>query len=419
MNNIEDFKQKLKEQCDLDFRVNITNIKYSFNCKKTIIIDSEKYDCLTYTTRGIQIAKYANFTCSILGSRHTYANITGLKSYESVINSLYQFIMLTGMSFEDFFTVKIDSISTCFSTVPCLKYTLLQYSPPKNISIRKPLKFSGVIIKQHTCSSTYFNSGKVVSVGLKNISQANNNYSFINKLMNEIQNLKKMDCEYCKESKSLLDLTDGTTVCTACNRSVDNFSYEVKTKTPPDEMSDFEECEIKNTYGIRETCSRFSLGSAVQYDAVDEYINVKKILVNTSYSSSVIEVFSLLKSCNKHGFSIDVDMLCVYYSISKRVYFNFCKYVQDASISTVSLISVENECEYILNRLPPIGYKNRTLIIQQVLSKTMSTDTHVKTLVVCLYFKLYHAHSKHARSTQALKKICSMGRVDFKSVLKC
>ena len=193
MNNITTFKQNLEEQCNLDYRVNITNIKYSFNCKKSIVIDSEKNDCLMYTTRGILIVKYANFTCSILGSRQTYANITGLKSYEGVITSLNQFIMLTGMINDDFLSVKIDSISTCFSTIPCLKYNLLQYSPPKNISIRKPLKFSGVIIKQHTCSSTYFNSGKVVSVGLKDISQINNNYNFINSLMNNIQekNFKK------------------------------------------------------------------------------------------------------------------------------------------------------------------------------------------------------------------------------------
>ena len=127
----------------------------------------------------------------------------------------------------------------------------------------------------------------------------------------------------------------------------------------------------------------------------------------------------MLKSCDKHGFSIDVDMLCVYYSISKRAYFNFCKYIQETSIANFNHISVKSECEYILNRLPAICYKNRSRIIQQVLSKTISTDTHVKTLVVCLYFKHHYTSSKSGYSTENLKKICGMGRVDYKSVLKC
>ena len=228
-----------------------------------------------------------------------------------------------------------------------------------------------------------------------------------------------MDCGYCKETNSLLDLLDGTSVCTNCRRSVDFLSYEVKSKASADDVLKFEECGIKNTYGIRETCSRFSLGSTVQYDAVVEYTNIKKTLAKSSHSNSVIEVFSLLKSCNKHGFSIDVDMLCVYYSVSKKVYFNFCKYVQDASITTISNISIKNECEYILNRLPSSSYKDRSHVIQRVMSKTFSTDTHVKTLAVCLYFKHHYTLNKPIRSTLALKKICSMGRVDLKSVLKC
>ena len=115
-------------------------------------------------------------------------------------------------------------------------------------------------------------------MGLKNASQINSNYSFINSLMDEIleKNLKKMDCEYCKEANSLLDMLDGTLVCNICNRSVDCFSYEVKIKTSADEDFNFEEREIKHTYGIREACSRFSLGFAVQYDAVVEYIDIKK-----------------------------------------------------------------------------------------------------------------------------------------------
>ena len=54
-----------------------------------------------------------------------------------------------------------------------LKVTIEANIKQTDFHIFKPCRFCGIIIKYQNCSLTYFNSGSVIIVGLKNIHELN------------------------------------------------------------------------------------------------------------------------------------------------------------------------------------------------------------------------------------------------------
>ena len=150
--------------------ISITNIKISFSCDKNVELNSDV--CINYYKCYNLIVKYGNFTYTFLGKNKTHLNITGIKSFldvETAINSLTIFSNLELCNFKNF---TIDNISTTFKTYPGLKEILLNIKDG-NFRIFKPCRFCGIIIKYKNCSLTYFNSGSVILVGLKNIHDLN------------------------------------------------------------------------------------------------------------------------------------------------------------------------------------------------------------------------------------------------------
>ncbi len=153
----------------------ITNIKFSFCVEKTVQVDET--DCLVYYKRNNLIVKHSFFTCSILGKKRTHVNITGVKNFEQINKAVDVLINVSNITRDQITGFKIDNISATFETFPGLKSQII-CSNDSNISVFKPVKFCGLILKiNKKYSCTYFNSGKIIYVGAKSIETLNEVYN--------------------------------------------------------------------------------------------------------------------------------------------------------------------------------------------------------------------------------------------------
>ena len=167
--NLKDFISLLTNQI-FPKSVTITNIKISFLCNKKVEINEN--ECLSYYKCYNLIAKYSNFTYTFLGKNKTHLNITGIKSFTDVESAIINLTNFSNLEISNFKYFTIDNISTTFKTYPGLKEILLNIKDT-NFHVFKPCRFCGIIIKYNKCSLTYFNSGSVILVGLKNIHDLN------------------------------------------------------------------------------------------------------------------------------------------------------------------------------------------------------------------------------------------------------
>ena len=163
--NFKDFIFLLSKQIFPE-SVSITNIKISFLCNKIIEINNDI--CLSYYKCYNLIVKYDNYTYTFLGKNKSHINITGINSISDVKSAIIALTFFSNLQLINFKNFSVDNISTTFKTHPGLKELLLNIKQT-DFHIFKPCRFCGVIIKYQNCSLTYFNSGSVILVGLKNV----------------------------------------------------------------------------------------------------------------------------------------------------------------------------------------------------------------------------------------------------------
>ena len=173
--NLEDFIFLINQQLSESINCKITNIKLSFihkfssNTNEIIFYESL---CLIGVVKHILVVSYDEYKYTFLGRNKEHLNITGIKSFlniEKAITGLTNFTNLKLCNFKNF---AIDNISSTYKTYPGLKKALLHIKD-ENFKILKPTRFCGIIIKYNRSSLTYFNSGSVILVGLKNIADLN------------------------------------------------------------------------------------------------------------------------------------------------------------------------------------------------------------------------------------------------------
>ena len=194
--NLEKFIYSISNQIPPQ-QVKITNIKLSFKSDEKVELDNNA--CLQYYKRYILIAKYDNFTYTFLGNNKSHVNITGINSIENVKTAIISLTYFSNLKLYNCSKFSIDNISTTFKTHPGLKEIILNIKD-SNFYIFKPLRFCGIIIKYNNnnnnnnnnkFSLTYFNSGRVILVGLKNINDLNLCVRKYSTLFNYCKNLEK------------------------------------------------------------------------------------------------------------------------------------------------------------------------------------------------------------------------------------
>ena len=173
--NLEDFIFLINQQLSESINCKITNIKLSFvhKCSSNTneIIFYEPL-CQIDVVKHILVVSYDEYKYTFLGRNKEHLNITGIKSFlniEKAITGLTNFTNLKLCNFKNF---AIDNISSTYKTYPGLKKALLHIKD-ENFKILKPTQFCGIIIKYNRSSLTYFNSGSVILVGLKNAHDLN------------------------------------------------------------------------------------------------------------------------------------------------------------------------------------------------------------------------------------------------------
>ena len=163
--NLKDFIFLLSNQIFPE-SVTITNIKISFFCNKNVEINNDV--CINYYKCYNLIVKYENYTYTFLGKNKSHLNITGINSILNVESAIIGLTFFSNLQLSNFKNFTIDNISSTFNSHPGLKEILLKIKH-EDFRIFKPCRFCGIIIKYNKCSLTYFNSGSVILVGLKNI----------------------------------------------------------------------------------------------------------------------------------------------------------------------------------------------------------------------------------------------------------
>ena len=146
-------------------KTRITNIKISFKCHENVSV-KESAVVLSYHTRNNLIIKFSSYTCTILGKNHNFVNLTGLRKFEDIEKSVSELLKVSNITRANLSEIKIDNISAVFATYPGLKARIYSDNA-RLITLFRPPKFPGLILKINRKSCTYFNSGKCLLVGLK------------------------------------------------------------------------------------------------------------------------------------------------------------------------------------------------------------------------------------------------------------
>ena len=167
--NFKDFIFLLSKQIFPE-SISITNIKISFLCNKKAEINNDV--CISYYKCYNLIVKYDNYTYTFLGKNKSHLNITGINSILNVETAIIGLTRFSNLQLSNFKNFNVDNISSTFKTHPGLKEILLNINQV-DFRIFKPCRFCGIIIKYKNCSLTYFNSGSVILVGLKNVHELN------------------------------------------------------------------------------------------------------------------------------------------------------------------------------------------------------------------------------------------------------
>ena len=169
----------------------IINIKFS--CKLSDSLDfkqiEEKFPFLSsFAGLGRIVFRHENFTYCVMGRKNTFLNVTGMKSFEDVTNSI--------QCFENYFTspkilfptFKFDSICAIYSMSPKIINTVL--SPKVNCFWIKRYAniLSRIIIKPKQpigvskgMTANIFQSGKCIIFGARNLNDLSEFTSLLDK----------------------------------------------------------------------------------------------------------------------------------------------------------------------------------------------------------------------------------------------
>ena len=169
----------------------IINIKYSCQLSNSLGFKQieDKFPYLSsFAGLGRIVFRHANFTYCVMGCNNTFLNVTGLKSFEDVTNSI--------QCFENFFTspkillptFKFDSICAIYSASPRIIYAVLS---PKissfwikrypNILSRINIKPKQSIGASKGMTANIFQSGKCIIFGARNINDLSEFISLLEK----------------------------------------------------------------------------------------------------------------------------------------------------------------------------------------------------------------------------------------------
>ena len=173
IDNLKEFILLINQQLSEPIDCKITNIKLSFtNISTNIEIEFDDNICISYYSNYILVAKFDDYTYTFLGKNKEHLNITGIKSFSNIEKAISALPIFSNLEICNFKYFTIDNISTTFKTHPGLRQ-ILQTIKESDFKILVPHHFCGIIIKYNRFSLTYFNSGAVILVGLKNISDLN------------------------------------------------------------------------------------------------------------------------------------------------------------------------------------------------------------------------------------------------------
>ena len=173
IDNFNDFIIFTNQQLSDSINCKITNIKLSFTYTLlNVIIEFDEKICLVYTKRYTLIVKFGNFTYTFLGKNKKHLNITGIKSFLDIEKAITDLTIFSNLELCNFKCFSIDNISSTFKTYSGLK-RIIQNITDEEFKILIPQHFPGIVIKYNKCSLTYFNSGSVILVGLKNAHDLN------------------------------------------------------------------------------------------------------------------------------------------------------------------------------------------------------------------------------------------------------
>lgn len=169
----------------------IINIKYS--CRLSCGLSFEQIEgCFPFFSShaglGRIVFRHKNFTFCLMGRKNTFLNVTGMKSFDGVmesINCFENFFQSTKILFPTF---KFDSICALHTTSPKIIHTVLS---PKNtlfwvkrycnILSRVNIKPRPAIGYSSGMSANVFKSGKCIIFGASNLKDLTTFICLINK----------------------------------------------------------------------------------------------------------------------------------------------------------------------------------------------------------------------------------------------
>lgn len=167
------------------------HLSYSLDFKQIEI----KFPFLSaYAGLGRIVFRHENFTFCVMGRENKFLNITGLKSFEDVMNSIKCFEHFFTQQKILFSTVKFDSICAIFVASPRIIHAILSPKDEQFWIKRYPNILSRINVKPRSpiglskgMSANIFQSGKCLIFGACNLNDIN---MFICLMKKSIRQLK-------------------------------------------------------------------------------------------------------------------------------------------------------------------------------------------------------------------------------------
>ena len=158
---------------------NIINIKFSCQLSKSLDYEQieDKFPFLSsFAGIGRIVFRHENFTFCVMGRSNTFLNVTGLKSFEDVANSIQCFEKFFTSTKILFPTFKFDSICAIHNSSPKIinsilspKITIFWIKRYPNILSRVNIKPKQAIGSSKGMSANIFQSGKCIVFGARNL----------------------------------------------------------------------------------------------------------------------------------------------------------------------------------------------------------------------------------------------------------
>ena len=153
--------------------VHVTNIKFGLFLHTAIHLADEPYipadcvyDVLVYFSKNVYVCKTDSWTLTSFNQKTKYMSITGVHQIDQITLVVQRLCVLYNIEASNIKLVVIESVSCTFSTFANLREKILQ-SCEDDVLVNSHTKFSGLFIQTPIGQLTYFNSGKIISMGHK------------------------------------------------------------------------------------------------------------------------------------------------------------------------------------------------------------------------------------------------------------